>query len=107
MKKPIRHTKPSPKPAACAPPSVTTARGEAPQAPRAAVAAPARLPPAANLLTAKELGGRFGKSQFTVYRWINEGLIPERLLHYRGKREMLISIEALDYLRTAFREMHD
>ena len=59
-----------------------------------------------NWLTAREIGERFGKSQFAVYRWINEGLIPEHCLQYRGRRQVLISIDALVHLRAVFREMH-
>jgi len=102
MKKPIRNSKSNPKPIARASPSGGDPRGEHP-----GVAAPGTLPPASSLLTSKELGGRFGKSQFTVYRWIDEGLIPERFVHYRGKREILINVEAVEHLRTAFRAMHD
>jgi hypothetical protein len=96
-------------PHAGAPASPAAPRGDGRKTATPAIppAAPANLPPASQLLSAKELGDRFGKSKFAVYRWINEGLIPERFLHYRGKREMLISVEVVEHLRAAFREMHE
>jgi hypothetical protein len=105
MKKPIPQPKAGPKPVAGASPPPPASRGVGRQT--SAAAAAANLPPASKLLTAKELGGRFGKTQSAVYRWISEGLIPERFVHYSGMREILISVEAEELLRNSFREMHD
>jgi predicted DNA-binding transcriptional regulator AlpA len=106
MKKPISQSKPGSKPVAGASAAPPASRSVGRQT-SAAAAAAANLPPASKLLTAKELGSRFGKTQSAVYRWISEGLIPERFVHYSGMREILISVEVEELLRNSFREMHD
>jgi excisionase family DNA binding protein len=62
--------------------------------------------PLASTLSPKEFANRFGKSRRTVYRWLSEGVIPDRFLDHTGLREVRISIEAVDYLRETFREGH-
>jgi excisionase family DNA binding protein len=58
-------------------------------------------------LSPKEFADRFGKSRRTVYRWLSEGVIPDRFLDHTGLREVRISIDAVDYLRETFRNRHD
>jgi len=62
--------------------------------------------PRTSTLSPKEFADHFGKSRRTVYRWLSEGIIPDRFLDHTGLREVRISIDAVDYLRETFREGH-
>jgi hypothetical protein len=65
------------------------------------------LSPLASTLSPQEFADHFGKSRRTVYRWLSEGIIPDRFLDHTGLREVRISIDAVEYLRETFRERHE
>ncbi|MDE2099075.1 MAG: helix-turn-helix domain-containing protein [Patescibacteria group bacterium] len=58
-------------------------------------------------LTAAQLGAQFGVDRETIYRWRQEGIIPDDLVERAGKRRFLFSAAAVDHLKTYFKALHE
>lgn len=57
-------------------------------------------------LAPKELAGHFGLADDSAYRWIADGLIPDRWLKHQGKRRLLVNRAALPHLEQIFKKSH-
>ena len=58
-------------------------------------------------LTAKQVAAHFGLDEQSAYRWVSEGRVPDRFIHYRGMRQYLFHPDLLLHLEKLFRAAHD
>jgi hypothetical protein len=54
-------------------------------------------------VTPQQFGDEFGLSRDTVYRYIQNGTIPERFVEFAGPRKILIAAQAIQHCRDHFR----
>jgi hypothetical protein len=54
-------------------------------------------------ITPSQFGNEFGVSPDTVYRYIQNGTIPERFVEFAGPRKILIAAQAIQHCRDLFR----
>jgi hypothetical protein len=53
-------------------------------------------------LTPRQLALQLGVDRDSIYRWRQEGIIPEDLVEFAGKRRLLFAAAAVDYLKRFF-----
>jgi len=57
-------------------------------------------------LSPKEVAGHFGLSPFSAYRWIGEGLIPEKYVRCCGMWRLRLHPAVIPILQKKFIENH-
>jgi hypothetical protein len=57
-------------------------------------------------MTAKALGDEFGRSEATVHRWRQEGLIPDGYYRFAGRRNVDYRADVIPLLRKVFAADH-
>jgi hypothetical protein len=57
-------------------------------------------------LSPKEVAGHFGLSQFSAYRWISEGLVPENYVRHCGKWRLRVHPSVIPLLEEKFARAH-
>jgi hypothetical protein len=58
-------------------------------------------------LTPNQLAAQFRVHRQSIYRWRDEGLIPEHLMRFAGKRKLQISAEVVPLLEAHFRRIRE
>ena len=58
-------------------------------------------------LTAGQLAAQFAVDRDTVYRWRQEGLIPDQFVTRAGKRKLMFSAEIVPLLDQHFKNLHE
>lgn len=53
-------------------------------------------------LAPKEVAGHFGLSQFSAYRWINEGIVPEQFFRRCGQWRLRVHPAVIPFLEKKF-----
>jgi len=53
-------------------------------------------------LSAKAVGAHFSLNEESVYRWRGQGMIPDRFVRFRSKRNFLFHPLVIDHLKTFF-----
>ncbi len=58
-------------------------------------------------LTALQLASHFGVDRDTIYRWRQEGIIPEDMVSFAGKRKLLFAAEVVAHLEQSFQRQRE
>jgi DNA-binding XRE family transcriptional regulator len=58
-------------------------------------------------LRPQDFARELGVNRQTIYRWKDEGLIPESLIEFAGKRKILILAAAVPVMKAYFKAMRD
>ena len=58
-------------------------------------------------LTAGQVAAHFGVDRQSVYRWRQEGWIPEAIVHRGGKRKLMFASGVIPHLEAKFRAHHE
>jgi hypothetical protein len=56
-------------------------------------------------LSPKEVAAHFDLTAWTAYRWVNEGIIPDKFVRYCGLWRVRLHPDVLPYLQKKFHEL--
>lgn len=58
-------------------------------------------------ITPEQLASRFNVDRDSIYRWRQEGTIPEEFVDYGGKRKLMFSAEVIPHLEKKFKTLRE